>query len=373
MKNRIYFFANFGEWDKQPYGGGEVGNRRTLQLMREMDFEIRLIERYVKVPRNNIWNRLRFFFRVANTVAKYTAVLLFGRRKQSLLHVVGFYGVMLPFDYLMVCIGKILGYKVIYEMRGGGADYFYDTMGVRYRKMFDSIVRKTSFIFSQGMENEQLIQRILPDKQFFYYPNFVMDDFYPDNYPEKPKDIVNILYFGRITPTKNIDIIIDTFSILFLKYKKIHLHIVGNYEDKSYFDSINELIINKGLQNHISILPACKHDTLKEILKDKHIYIFPTKEPREGHSNAMTEAMAWGVVPVATSQGFNRSVIDNNNLIVENLDAESFANVIGSLISSGNLDEISRSMYERVGKHYTQSIAFRRLKNEYSRLFGISR
>ena len=35
MTNRIYLFANFGDWKKQPYGGGEVGNRRTLQLLQE--------------------------------------------------------------------------------------------------------------------------------------------------------------------------------------------------------------------------------------------------------------------------------------------------------------------------------------------------
>ena len=31
MTPRIYFFANFGNWNLQPYGGGEIGDRRTLQ------------------------------------------------------------------------------------------------------------------------------------------------------------------------------------------------------------------------------------------------------------------------------------------------------------------------------------------------------
>ena len=30
MTPRIFFYANFGNWNRQPYGGGEIGNRRTL-------------------------------------------------------------------------------------------------------------------------------------------------------------------------------------------------------------------------------------------------------------------------------------------------------------------------------------------------------
>ena len=370
MKSRIYFFANFGEWDKQPYGGGEVGNRRTLELLKRMDYDICVIERYTKVPRNNIWNKFRFLVRVAKTVLKYTGVLLLGRRNNSLLHVVGFYGAMLNFDYLMVSLGKALGYRVIYEMRGGGADWFYKTMGEKYRQKFDNIIRKSDYVFSQGMENENLIRKIEPSKHIFYYPNYVMDEFYPSEYPEKPADRINLLYFGRISPKKNIDVVISSFAKLRNKYESMYLDIVGNYEDRAYFDRINGMIRAAGIEGYVHIHPACDHEQLKVYLRDKHIYIFPTKEPREGHSNAMTEAMAWGLVPVATAQGFNRSVLTNDDLIVEELEADSFANAIEKIIESGKIKDLSHSMYERVGELYTQERAFMRLEAEYAKLFN---
>ena len=52
--NRLYFFANFGDWSKQPYGGGEVGNRRTLALLRKYKFKIILIEKYKRVPNHSV-------------------------------------------------------------------------------------------------------------------------------------------------------------------------------------------------------------------------------------------------------------------------------------------------------------------------------
>lgn len=372
MKDRIYFFANFGEWDKQPYGGGEVGNRRTLELLKRMDFDLRVIERYTKVPRNNAWNKIRFFARVTNTVVKYTGTLLFGRRRNSLLHVVGFYGVMLNFDYLMVSIGKILGYKVIYEMRGGGADWFYKTMGEKYRRMFCRIIQKSDYIFSQGMENEELIHMIEPEKHIFYYPNYVMDDFYPVEYPEKPNDKVNLLYFGRISPKKNIDIVIGSFAILRNKHNNVYLDIVGNYEDPVYFEHMKSMINEYGITDYVQIHPACSHENLQEHLRDKHIFVFPTEEPREGHSNALTEAMAWGLVPVASAQGFNRSVVANDDVIVAQIDVANFVETIDSIIKRGNINALSRSMYDRVGKLYKQDQAFVRLKDEYTKLFALT-
>lgn len=367
---KIYFFANFGDWSKQPYGGGEVGNRRTLELLRQTDYDIIPIESYIKVPRNNIWNKIRFFSRVSNTVLKYITTLVFGQRKQSLLHVVGFYGVKLPFDYLMVSIGKFFGYRVIYEMRGGGAEYFYNTMGNGYKKKFDSIIRKSDYIFSQGKENEVLIHEIDPDKHIFYYPNYVMDSFFPECCPVKPTGKVNMIYFGRISPTKNIDVVVKTFVNLHKRYNydNIYLEIVGNYEDPEYYEKIKLMIHEAGVDKYVNIKPACNHEELKTVLQDKHIYIFPTKEPREGHSNAMTEAMAWGVIPVAAGHGFNRSVISNDKLIVEDIDADMFAKTIDSLIKSGDMSAVSGKMHDRVGKHYTQGIAYQRLKDEYHQL-----
>lgn len=44
MTPRIYFYANFGNWSCQPYGGGEIGNRRTLGMMRQAGYDVHLIE-----------------------------------------------------------------------------------------------------------------------------------------------------------------------------------------------------------------------------------------------------------------------------------------------------------------------------------------
>ena len=41
-------------------------------------------------------------------------------------------------------------------------------------------------------------------------------------------------------------------------------------------------------------------DKLPSLLLDKHFFIFPSEERREGHSNALTETMCYGIIPIAS-------------------------------------------------------------------------
>ncbi len=120
-----------------------------------------------------------------------------------------------------------------------------------------------------------------------------------------------------------------------------------------------------------SIVKACSHDRLKEHLADKHFYIFPTSEPREGHSNALTEGMAWGLIPVATDIGFNRAIVGDDMLIVKQLSAKAFDDIIANVVDSGKIQEQSERAYHRIQSNYTEDIVYNRLKEEYNTLFSL--
>lgn len=368
MTSRIYFFANFGDWNRQPYGGGEIGNRHTLGMMRRAGYDVHLIEKYNRVYKHTwtdafiisclmMWNVIKLFF-----------VLLFGRRKNSLVHIVGFYGTTIYFERILVGISHLLGYRTIYEMRGGGAIFHYQNGSERYRHWFAATIRQAYYIFSQGQENKPLIDSIEQGKHFFYYPNCVMRDFYPKKYPYKPTKRINLLYFGRVAKQKNVDVVVDAFNILAAKYNNVYLDIVGNCTEPAYAEEIKRRISGSDFASRITMHPACSHDRLNEYLADKHFYIFPTTEPREGHSNALTEAMAWGLIPVATDMGFNRTVVGEDLLIVKKLSPNSFADVVANIVDNGRIAQLSERAYYRIQNNYTEDIVYNRLKEEYSAL-----
>ena len=371
MKPRIYFFANFGNWSRQPYGGGEIGNRRTLGMMRRAGYDVHLIEKYNRVYKHTrtdaiiisclmIWNVIKLFY-----------VLLFGRHKNSLVHIVGFYGSTIYFERILVGISHLLGYRTIYEMRGGGATYHYQNGSERYRRWFAATIRQADYIFSQGQENKPLIDSIEQGKHFFYYPNCVMRDFCPEEYPNKPNNRINLLYFGRVAKQKNVDVVVDAFNLLAAKYSNIYLDIVGNCTEPAYAVEINRRIKSSEYADRITMHPACSHDKLKEHLVDKHFYLFPTTEPREGHSNALTEAMAWGIIPIATDMGFNRTIVDDDMLIVKQILPKSFADVVADIVDKGRIQEHSERAYHRIQSNYTEDIVYNSLKEEYNTLFSL--
>lgn len=369
MTSRIYFFANFGNWNRQPYGGGEIGNRRTLNMMRRAGYNVYLIEKYNRVFKHTWSDAFVITCLMAWNIVKFFCILLFGKRKNSIVHIVGFYGSTIYFERILVGISHLLRYKTVYEMRGGGATFHYKNGSKKYRNFFAATIRQADYIFSQGMENKSLIEEIVPGKHFFYYPNCVMQNFCPTSYPNKPTEHINLLYFGRISKQKNVNIVIDTFNLLAAKYKQIHLDIVGNCTEPAYSKEISEHINSSIYSNQITMHPACNHEKLKKHLSDKHIYLFPTTEPREGHSNALTEAMAWGLIPITTDIGFNRTVVGNNTLIVDQLLPESFAAVVSRIIEEGKIPELSEQAYKRIQNNYTEDIIYSRFKEEYNILF----
>ena len=79
--------------------------------------------------------------------------------------------------------------------------------------------------------------------------------------------------------------------------------------------------------------------------------------------------MAWGLIPVATSQGFNRSVINDDKLIVNELSVKRFAEIITDIVKNKKIEDYSMRMYKRVMDNYTDQIVCEQLLKEYEILF----
>ena len=85
----------------------------------------------------------------------------------------------------------------------------------------------------------------------------------------------------------------------------------------------------RGIEGFYKVpFPACQYEELVAFLKLSHFFLFPTHEYGEGHSNSLTEAMSYGVVPVASDWGYNKSVVGDDNLIVDGYDARMYSDII---------------------------------------------
>ena len=364
----VYFTGSLPRKGETPFGGGEVGNVRTIRMLKSFGYHVVAVRKQRSNAKSSWFtNRLQYPFRTLTNTIKWFFVLLFGSRKNSIAHVSGFYGKTIYVETLQVFIAKLLGYRLVYELRGGGATTFYENGSKTYRKQFRYILNKADFLLSQGKENEPLLFSIC-NTPVFYYPNCVQQGFYPDELPQINEKSINLLFFGRIEEVKNPLLIVKATSLLQKEFDNITLTMLGNGK--------TELIemVRKQMQNTLrtgtwQLMPGCSHDELKGLFVNKHFYVFPSQQPREGQSNAVTEAMGYGIIPIASPQGFNRSTIGNDFLIVNDLTAESYAERIATIIRNGDIETYSCFVRGRFLENYTESAVFNRVKGVYATFF----
>ena len=198
--------------------------------------------------------------------------------------------------------------------------------------------------------------------RIFYLPNYTEQDFAPMVLPQKPCNRWNILYFGRIAPTKNVLLGIDVFDSLCQHFNNVYYTIVGGGPE-DYCNAVEYRISQSPNREKIKRIGRSSHDELKKMLFDQHFFLFPSTEPREGHSNALNEAMSYGLVPIVSKNNFLPSIVGCDNLVAKEMTVEAFVSVFVEIIKSGDYKALSQSMYNRVRQNFTQEVVEKRISD----------
>lgn len=173
---------------------------------------------------------------------------------------------------------------------------------------------------------------------------------------------INLIYFGRIAESKNIDVAIKVLSVLKKKGYPAKLDLIGGYSDeyKNFLDSIKK---GEGLSDEDVIFHGAQSlEYISAKLRKAHYFIFPSKEKKEGHSNSLTEAMAFGVVPIVSNAGFNESICGDKHLVVYEFTPQAFAQKVMDIEQAGEWEYFSHFVYKRVIERFTEIQARDELK-----------
>lgn len=184
-----------------------------------------------------------------------------------------------------------------------------------------------------------------------------------------PKDKeLQLVYFGRLSPTKNVDVVILTLKYLLDAQYDATLKLIGGYAE-DYYLLLHQLMSVEGVpEEKIQFLGPKPMEYIFEVLSQSHYFIFPSNEPKEGHSNALTEAMAMGVVPIVSNAGFNASICGMSELVVKDINPRAFAEKIIRIEESGRWKELSQSVYNRFRDNYTEEKALEKIKEAATRM-----
>lgn len=359
--NRIIFIASFGNFKKLPLGGGQTAARRLLSTLKDMGYQVTVIKRHPATAQKKYLRALQFGFWMCIDPIFLFLKLAFRTRKDTITLYMGYMGsVLVPLEFMMSCVTRFLNYKNVMYLAGGGTEKIYNQSNKFSQYLQRKILNNYKLIMTEGIENIDFVRRY-SNVSTFHLPNFTEEGFAPNSYPTKPSDKWNIIYFGRISISKNVLLGIDIFNKLCSKYDNMYFTIIGGGK-KFYCDLVEKKINESPFRNKISRQGRLSHEMLKQVMTSQHFFLFPSNEPREGHSNALNEAMSYGIVPIVSNNNFLPSIVGNNRLVAHQMDIDTFVNIITNIIEERDFHILSHQMYKRVKQNFTQEVVVIRLK-----------
>lgn len=360
----IIFTGPFGGVNRKRriIGGGESGNLKTLAILKSLGKEVFLIEKPYKG--SGLFSTFVHLFMLFYFVLKVWFIVFV--KKPKYLHISGFYGRLVFFEYLISLLSKCSTAKVVYELRAGGADDMYESGSFLYKYFFRTILRNSSYILCQGERYLKFSELLLSQSEtkMLFYPNFISQELaeYRVNDFSKPHELT-LVYFGRIVEEKNIFFMIDVLFALNHSLK-CSLKLVGAAQDV-FLEKVISYADSKNCKDNLDIRSGVNGKKLYSEVEDSHFFIFPTNEPREGHSNSLTEAMALGIVPIVSNHGFNSFVVGDDFLVINEFEPDLYADKI-KIIFDGQLETYSKKMRDRVMTKFTYQNAVQVLEKVYA-------
>lgn len=246
----------------------------------------------------------------------------------------------------------VLGGGLIWRLLGKKIGFWYVHGAVTARlKLAELFVHK---IFTASVES----CRIKSKKIAVVGHGIDTDVFTPGNTPHPPA----VLSAGRLSPSKQLDVIIDALTLVKKEVPSLSASIVGaagTPEEKEYAERITKKAKGVG----ISVLSPVTHAEVPHLLQGADIFL--NASTTGSLDKAVLEAMSAGVVPVTSNPAFEY-ILKPLNLYTE-VRAELFAKVVSMLLKN---PQVKEKLAQRVREEVVQNHSFEKLMLTLHGAFG---
>mgnify|MGYP006280455487 CR=1 FL=1 len=267
-------------------------------------------------------------------------------------------GILYVNSFLSIWVSKILKIPVLQVWIGSDLltkAFFMDNF-------LKKAITNQSINIVQSNHMKQYLQKLSPDTNPIVLPNKGVNTskFYPkeknkgkDKYKEK--EIIKILYTGRLYPVKGIKYLINAFQEVTKKYPNCQLEIIGEGPE-------SKLIKSKHNQN-IILKDSVNHEDIAKFYQNADIFVLSSLS--EGLSNSIMEAMACSLPVIATRVGGNKELIDNQTggFLVPPKNTKKLVEAITKLIDNPKLrEEMGQYNHKKVKKYQISHLLEKRAK-----------
>jgi glycosyltransferase involved in cell wall biosynthesis len=342
-------------------GGFQAANRNTIDELRRRQISVAEF-RYPEPTGNKLTKALgylRGFISLSYLVWRQ-------EDRWDIAHVTPLYKYFIYYEIVLLLLLKLLRKKILLDIRAGSAKVRYERGSFLYRFVFRSALRLADGVSVEGEGYVGFVHRF-KDGRVLYFPNYVRTHNVasPSGRSMHP---IKLVFLGRVTPEKGIEAAIEIGTILHMDGYEIELFVIGSGNTK-YLDLLKE----RYPFEWIKWVGALSQHDVREKIRDCHFFLFPTRHYGEGHSNALTEAMAEGLVPVCSDAGFNRSVVAKAGIVLPVLAVpEEYASSIEAVWRNKEWPSLSHAACDRVRRLYSADVVIPRLIQRYYEIAGFT-
>lgn len=165
-----------------------------------------------------------------------------------------------------------------------------------------------------------------------------------------PFKTYDILFVGRLTQAKGVDILLKAVKILKNKYSKsLKIALVG---DGPLKENLNNLAVELGVNGEVKFLGVRKD--IEELMVSSKIFVLPSRW--EGLPMVVLEAMSRGMSIIATTVGGISEVIESEKegILISPENPESLAQTINKLLKNEKLrKKLSQAAYEKAKEKFS--------------------
>lgn len=196
----------------------------------------------------------------------------------------------------------------------------------------------------------------IPAHKISVLPNSVKD--YGDSLKGIGVENENLLYVGRLHPSKGIDILIQAFSQILKKFPNLHLDIIGQGE---ILNELVELTEALRISKNVSFLGERDKATVLKAYKSSYCTIIPSHSEAFGFT--VIEAMSVGTCVIgANNTGIKEIIIhEKTGLLFKTGNSDDLAQQLERILVDENFrNKLSSKGYQRFLNSYEDSVAIDR-------------
>jgi glycosyltransferase involved in cell wall biosynthesis len=294
--------------------------------------------------------------------------LLRNRSGASGLHIFGQYRTAIYREFVLLLVSQILFLPVLYQIRAGEFINWYKRSSRISKFMASYVLKNSRIVLCEGKPYVTFLKKSM-NLDSMYFPNYVIKNEIPEKIPKRlTGEVINVIYTGTVTEDKGVWDTVLACNAAVEAGIKIKLTLAGK-EAPAMTERLDN-IAEKYPDFELVRMGSIDRSEIMMLLKKSDVFCMPSRYTGEGHSNAINEAMMWGLVIISTRHGFLETVLgEDGAYLLEHGGKEEISDTLSYIhVNRENARDKAKYARQCLINLYSSDSAFKKLDDAYYKL-----